>query len=388
MKHLFTEKYIRGLENNKKDRLEIYDSFCPYLGCRIGKNGQKTYFVRKKYLGRNIRVTIGKTDEVGLEFARKKAFSLLEKIQNGINPNEEKYELSKEISLGIFYEEYMERHVIAKTSKRNVDNSSGIYRRHLTQWKNKRLSELNMRMIELHFNSVKKTHGIFAANQMLTMLRHMYNKAIQWGWDGRNPTTGIKKFHVEPRDRFLAPDEIQRLFAALNEEPNPVYKTFFYTLLFTGQRRGNVLSMRWDDVDFKTGVWYIARTKNGTSLRVPLVEQLTLMLKELKLQSGGTSWVFPRPFNPAEHLTEPRDVWERIKKRAQIANLRMHDLRRTVASYECMNGENLSVVSKTLNHKTLAATQVYARVDTSAVSRALQKTVDVFEQIAKQEKAF
>lgn len=81
MKHLFTEKYIRGLENNKKDRLEIYDSFCPYLGCRIGKNGQKTYFVRKKYLGRNIRVTIGKTDEVGLEFARKKAFSLLEKIQ-------------------------------------------------------------------------------------------------------------------------------------------------------------------------------------------------------------------------------------------------------------------------------------------------------------------
>ena len=214
MKHLFTEKYIRALENNKKNRLEIYDSFCPYLGCRIGKNGQKTYFVRKKYLGRNIRVTIGKTDEVGLEFARKKAFSLLEKIQNGINPNEEKYELSKEISLGIFYEEYMERHVIAKTSKRNVDNSSGIYRRHLTQWKNKRLSELNMRMIELHFNSVKKTHGIFAANQMLTMLRHMYNKAIQWGWDGRNPTTGIKKFHVEPRDRFLAPDEIQRLFAA------------------------------------------------------------------------------------------------------------------------------------------------------------------------------
>lgn len=81
MKHLFTEKYIRALENNKKDQLEIYDSFCPYLGCRIGQNGQKTYFVRKKYLGRNIRVTIGKTDEVGLEFARKKAFSLLEKIQ-------------------------------------------------------------------------------------------------------------------------------------------------------------------------------------------------------------------------------------------------------------------------------------------------------------------
>ena len=146
--------------------------------------------------------------------------------------------------------------------------------------------------------------------------------------------------------------------------------------------------MRWEDVDFKTGIWYIARTKNGTSLRVPLVEQLTIKLKELKLQSGGNPWVFPRPFNPNEHLTEPREVWDRIKKRAQLSNLRMHDLRRTVASYECMNGENLSVVSRTLNHKTLAATQVYARVDTSAVSRALQKTVNLFEQIASQKEAF
>lgn len=176
-----------ALTNKKNRKSKLFANGFAIADNGSGKNGQKTYFVRKKYLGRNIRVTIGKTDEVGLEFARKKAFSLLEKIQNGINPNEEKYELSKEISFGIFYEEYMERHVIAKTSKRNVDNSSGIYRRYLTQWKNKRLSELNMRIIELHFNSVKKTHGIFAANQMLTMLRHMYNKAIQWGWDGRNP---------------------------------------------------------------------------------------------------------------------------------------------------------------------------------------------------------
>ena len=387
MKHLFTEKYIRMLSNDQKSRLEVYDSFCPYLGCRISENGQKTYFVRKKHLGRNIRVTIGKTDEVSLEFARKKAFSLLEKIQNGVNPNEEKYELSNEITLGDFFEEYIERHVLAKTSKRNITNSTGLYRRYLTQWKNKRLSELNMRTIEMHFNAIKKDHGIFAANQTLTMLRHMYNKAIQWGWEGRNPTAGIKKFHVEPRDRFLAPDEIQRLFSALEEEPDLVYKTFFYVLLFTGQRRGNVLSMRWEDVDFKTGIWYIARTKNGTSLRVPLVEQLTIKLKELKLQAGKNPWVFPRPLNPEEHLKEPRKVWDRIKKRAQLSNLRMHDLRRTVASYECMNGENLSVVSRTLNHKTLAATQVYARVDTSAVSRALQKTVNLFEQIASQKEA-
>ena len=63
-----------------------------------------------------------------------------------------------------------------------------------------------------------------------------------------------------------------------------------------------------------------------------------------------------------------------------MQDVRIHDLRRTVASYECMNGVNLSVVSKTLNHKTLSATQVYARVDTSAVAQALQSTVNLFER--------
>ncbi|MCQ2914991.1 MAG: tyrosine-type recombinase/integrase [Alphaproteobacteria bacterium] len=67
-------------------------------------------------------------------------------------------------------------------------------------------------------------------------------------------------------------------------------------------------------------------------------------------------------------------------KKANINDLRIHDLRRTVASYECMSGVNLSIVSKTLNHKTLQATQVYARTDTSAVQKALQSTINKFEE--------
>ena len=75
-----------------------------------------------------------------------------------------------------------------------------------------------------------------------------------------------------------------------------------------------------------------------------------------------------------------RKIWNKIKEEADLQDVRIHDLRRTVASYECMNGVNLSVVSKTLNHKTLSATQVYARVDTSAVAQALQSTVNLFER--------
>ena len=380
MKANFTEKLIRELKPDEtKNWFEITDAKCSYLHCRIGRTGCKSYMLVKKIDGRCVRITIGKASEISVDFARKKAFELLEKIRNGINPNNEKQQLCKETTFGELFEEYMERHANRHSSPGHIKNTLNINKRRFARWKNKKISSLTMREIEQWFYAVRDSSGVFAANQALTLLRHIYNKAIQWGWEGRNPTAGIKKFHVEARDRFLAPYEIQRLFSALDEEPDPVYRTFFYTLMFTGQRRGNVLSMRWEDIDFTTDVWFIPKTKNGTSLRVPLVGQLVLMLKELKLQSGGNPWVFPRSLNPKEHLTEPRKVWDRIKERARLSNLRMHDLRRTVASYECMGGVNLSVVSKTLNHKTLSATQVYARVDTSAVAQALQSTVNTFE---------
>lgn len=384
MKANFTEKFIRDIQPDPtKNWFEVTDAKCSYLHCRIGKTGCKSYMLVKKINGQCVRITIGKANEISVDFARKKAFELLEKIKNGVNPNNEKQQLSKETTFGELFEEYIERHAKRHASSGHLKNTLNIGKRRFTRWKNRKISSLCMREIEQWFYAIRDSDGIFAANQALTLLRHIYNKAIQWGWDGRNPTAGIKKFHTQARERFLSPEEMDRLFSALDEEENPVYKTFFYTLLYTGQRRGNVLAMRWEEIDFTTDIWFIPKTKNGTSLRVPLVGQLVLMLKELKLQSGGNPWVFPKPSDRAAHLTEPRDVWERIKKRACIDNLRMHDLRRTVASYECMGGVNLSVVSKTLNHKTLSATQVYARVDTSAVAQALQNTVNTFESFRK-----
>ena len=366
-----------------KNWFEVTDAKCSYLHCRIGKTGCKSYMLVKKIGGQCVRITIGKANEISVDFARKKAFELLEKIKNGVNPNNEKHQLSKETTFGELFEEYIERHAKRHASPGHLKNTLNINKRRFMYWKNRKISSLCMREIEQWFYAIRDSSGLFVANQALTLLRHVYNKAIQWGWDGRNPTAGIKKFQTHARERFLSPEEMDRLFSALDEEENPVYKTFFYTLLYTGQRRGNVLAMRWEDIDFTTDIWFIPKTKNGSSMRVPLVGQLVLMLKELKLQSGGSPWVFPSPLDGSAHLGEPRNIWDRIKKRAGITDLRMHDLRRTVASYECMGGINLSVVSKTLNHKTLSATQVYARVNTSAVAQALQSTVDTFESFRK-----
>ncbi|MBO4643845.1 MAG: site-specific integrase [Alphaproteobacteria bacterium] len=389
MKVLFTEKFIRELRPEAgKERLEIADERCPYLYCRVSPLGGKTYAVIKKVQGKTVRVTLGKTNEISLDFARRQAFDCLQKIRQGINPNEEKRALSSEMTLGELFQEYVERYAKEQTSLKTLRDNISLFKRRFSHWSGKRISELQTKQIETLMISLRDKDGISASNKALTLLRHMYNKAIQWGWNGRNPTTGIAKYKLASRERFVLPEEFKKLFDAIDGDPDPVHRTFFYALLYTGQRCGNVLEMRWEHINFTNAIWYIPRTKNGTSMSVPLVKQLVVLLKNLKRESVKSEWVFPMGDDATRHMGYPQKAWKRLKQTAGIDNLRMHDLRRTVASYECMNGENLSVVSRTLNHKTLAATQVYARVDTSAVSRALQKTVNLFEQIASQKEVF
>ena len=215
------------------------------------------------------------------------------------------------------------------------------------------------------------------------MIRHIFNKTSEWGWEGRNPTTGIKKYHLASRERFLHKDEFAAFFKAIDALDNPMHRVFFYMLLYTGQRCGNVLAAQWKQIDFKMRTWFIPKTKNGTSLTVPLTDALIERLRELYAFTGGECWLFPSSQSATGYMNEPQHIWRRIKRITGIT-----DLRRTVGSYEAMNGVSLPIISKTLNHKTFQATQVYARVDTSAVGRALQKTVNLFEQIANQKEAF
>lgn len=178
----FTEKLIRELKPDEtKNWFEITDAKCSYLHCRIGQTGCKSYMLVKKIDGRCVRITIGKASEISVEFARKKAFELLEKIKNGVNPNNEKQQLCKETTFGELFEEYIERHAKRHASSGHLKNTLNIGKRRFIRWKNRKISSLCMREIEQWFYAIRDSNGIFAANQALILLRHIYNKAIQWG---------------------------------------------------------------------------------------------------------------------------------------------------------------------------------------------------------------
>ena len=132
--------------------------------------------------------------------------------------------------------------------------------------------------------------------------------------------------------------------------------------------------MRWDQIDLQAMTWRIPRTKNGESQTIPLGEPEAMILKGRQAESSSP-WVFPSPAKIDQHLSPPRAGWERILKRAGIADLRMHDLRRTLGSYMVDTGASLAIIGKTLNHKSQQATAIYARLSLDPIREAKDKAV-------------
>ncbi|MGB4191996.1 MAG: site-specific integrase [Rickettsiales bacterium] len=203
----------------------------------------------------------------------------------------------------------------------------------------------------------------------------MFNKAIDWGWEGINPCRGVKKLKEKSRERFLKGEEISKFFESLNNEPNETFKDFFYICLLTGARRRNAQSMNWNNIYFNRFEWLIQETKNGESQTLPLVPQAISILKN-RYDGRTSDWVFPSLASKSGHIEEPKKAWRRILKEANIKDLRIHDLRRTLGSWQAATGANSYIIGKSLGHKTQQATAVYARINLDPVRESVARAVD------------
>lgn len=151
-----------------------------------------------------------------------------------------------------------------------------------------------------------------------------------------------------------------------------MHRDFFVVLLLTGARKSNVLAMRWEEVDLERGLWWIPETKGGIVVVIPLVQPAIEILLRRQREANGHGWVFPGRHGKG-HLTGPYKPWRRVCGRAGLENIRIHDLRRTLGSWMAAQGTSLPVIGKTLGHRSLQATEVYARLDSDAVSQAMEK---------------
>jgi len=351
-------------------RTYYYDTKTRGLSVCVLPSGKKTYLVYRKINGRPERITIGDINDFSLEQARGKASEINALIANGENPAQ-RHRLSKsELTFGELFIEYMERH--AKIHKSSWQQDERRYNYYLSAWKQRQLSAIRKPDIQKLHQEVGANNGHYAANRLLALINSVFNSAIEFClWDKSNPANGIKKFKEKSRSRFLQADELPRFFKALSEEPNETIRDYILLSLLTGARKSNVIAMRYDEINFDLCLWNIPKTKNGDPHVTPLVPRALEILNE-RLKNKMSEWVFPST-SKSGHLSDPKRSWKRILERAGIKDLRIHDLRRSLGSWQASTGASLAIIGKTLAHKNVATTAIYARLSIDPVRDSMNK---------------
>jgi len=378
----FTKVQINKLPTTQKGLSYYKDTKEKGLSLYITSNKIITFFIRKRINGKDERLLIGNFPEISIENARKQARIIKGKIAQGINPNEEKGELKQEITFGKLFNEFIERY--SKKQKITWKYDEREVNRFLKSWFKRKISTISNQEIRLLHEKIGDENGLYQANRILERIRAIYNKAIEWGYKGNNPTHSIKKFKEQARDRFIQPDELPRFFKALEIEENYTARDYIYLSLYTGARKGNVLAMKWEEINFTSLEWRIPKTKNGDSLTIPLSDFATEVLEKRKLenekldlQDFQKQWVFPSLTSKSGHLEEPKKAWKRVLERAKIKDLRLHDIRRTLGSYQAISGASLQIIGKSLGHKSGQATQIYARMNLDPVRQSVDKALNL-----------
>lgn len=365
----FTKKAIAALPAAPSGRRQYYyDTKVRGLALAVTAKGTKSFQVYRSIQGRPERITLGRFPDLTVETARGLAEEVNCKIAKGENPAAQHRRVRAEGTLRELFDLFIKLH--ATPHKKSWREDVAQFDRYGSPIASKKLSAIRRSDLQRLHLSIGRRNGHYAANRFLALIHTVFKKAADWGWEQPNPASGIKKFKETSRDRFLKPHEIRRFFEALEEEDNATARDYFLICLFTGARRTNVLAMSWEDVDLNDQLWTIPDTKNGKPHSVPLVDAAVHILLQRKRTRSGP-WVFPGR-GRSGHFSDPKRAWKRLIERGRLPDLRIHDLRRTLGSWQAARGASLHVISKSLGHKSMPTTAIYARLDIEPVRKSLE----------------
>jgi len=372
----FTKPQLDALpEPSPGERVIYHDTNKNAAGLQLRVTStSKTFFIQKRVDGKPERVTIGKFPDYSIENARKEAARLTALIAQGINPNTDARALKTETTLQELFDDFLKHRrnkrgaYLSEKTKRSYRYDFGLY---LGKWGKRKLSQFKDTDFGKLHAEIGKEHPT-TANRVIAMASSLFSYANEKKlFKGMNPAQGIKKFPETKRERFLQSDELPAFFTALAEEQNEALRDYFLISLLTGARRSNVQEMQWRQINFDRAEWRIPTTKNGEPQTVTLSAEALEILRNRKTDDAGV-WVFPGT-GATGHLVEPKKAWRRVLDRAGIDDLRIHDLRRTLGSWQAKTGASLAIVGKSLNHKSPSTTAIYARLDLDPVRESVDR---------------
>lgn len=389
MQARITKKLVDQVQPGATDIL-VFDTDLKGFVLKVTPNGARTYLVRYRLGGRSTplrKFTIGRHGSPWTpELARKEAEKLLASVRQGTDPTtEKKARQVAGFTVAELADRYLTEHVDVKnkalTAKSAHRMVKAIIKPRIGGLVVAKVTRADVSTLHHRLQSTPRQ-----ANHVLSVLSKMFNLAEVWGFrkDGTNPCRLIQRFEEAKRDRYLTDAEVAKLAGALAqmEEDRSEQDTIIaaiWLLLMTGCRLGEILALRWDDVDLAGQVFTVRDGKTGTRTN-PIGDRAAAMFDALP-RTG--EWVLSGrdPKRPLSSSTIEH-AWQRIRKTAGLEDVRLHDLRHTVGTYAGQAGANAFLVRDKLGHKTLAMTGRYVSRDADPV-RELSNVIEERVSAAK-----
>jgi len=357
MSTTLTLKLIKSLTYSGSNRGQhcVWDTVVRCFGVRAYPGGQKSWVVRLGLRAGRRVLTIGRVEEMSLGMAREQASALLGKslLVHSVIPGVAR------ITFKEMAGRYLELH--AKQHKKSWREDERMLTRDILPVLGSREihSITTLDLVSLH-SSLPKYQG----NRVIVLVKTIYNKAKTWKlYEGENPAVGVKLNREVSRDRFVSQAEMPALLAAIMADENIHVRTCLLLYLLTGLRKSELLGLDWSSVLWSEKMLRIEKSKSGKPQFTPLSDYAIQLLQ--KLEEPCTDRIFP--------FQDIRKHWERIRKNAGLDDIRLHDLRRTFASWLAISGHSLHLIGQALHHTQQSTTAIYARLQTGQISLAMNE---------------
>ncbi|MCX5581201.1 site-specific integrase [Kaistia terrae] len=407
-----TKRVIDDLAVSPGEReIFLWDDAVTGYGVRVSPTGRKVLLVRYRIGSRQRFLSLGPLGSpYTVETGRDRARSILRAVAEGDDPQSKKMEQRREMTVGELIDQYLSVGPTDKPSKRQsswVTDASNLNRhirplvggRLVSEMSSAHVSKLRADIERGRTAVDEKTGyrgraivrgGAGVSNRAINVFQAMLTWALKHELVSSNPAKGVARTKTQRLERFLSEAESGQLLVTLDAleaegRVHSVYSAIIRLLLFTGARRSEIVDLKWSEIDFDRCYILLApaRHKTGAKTGSKRIALAPSALEIVGSQPRVSDFVFPA-FRGVGRLDAPTSglgkAWDRVREAANLAGVRLHDLRHTFASFGVSTGETLYSMGKAMGHSSGTMTERYAHLADDPIRAAVGRTVTAIER--------